>query len=183
MNPGRPRPHDLRHNGRSGALRVRRGGPAVGDFTWGGLCDWYLELVKERLRDPESRPTAQRVLAALVDRLCRLLHPIMPFVTEQVWQGLASCALRGMPSPSPAEESACITAWPRPLGWSDESARQTIDQWCEAIKAIRNLRAERNVPKDARVEPIIVASDGVADGCARGTLPVQPFAGRVRADR
>ena len=58
------------------------------DFTWGDFCDWYLEFVKGRLRDPEARPIAQRVLAALLDGLCRLLHPIMPFVTEQVWQGL-----------------------------------------------------------------------------------------------
>jgi valyl-tRNA synthetase len=48
------------------------------------------------------------------------------------------------------------------MGWSDEDARKTVDQWCEAIKAIRNLLAERNVPKDAKVEPIIVVSGRVA---------------------
>ncbi len=69
------------------------------DFTWNDFCDWYLEFVKGRLRDPGSRPTAQRVLAAVLDGLCRLLHPIMPFVTEQVWQGLASLA----PVARPAE--------------------------------------------------------------------------------
>ncbi|MHC5542687.1 valine--tRNA ligase, partial [Singulisphaera rosea] len=54
------------------------------DFTWDEFCDWYLEFVKARLRDPDARPVAQRVLATLLDGLCRLLHPIMPFVTEQV---------------------------------------------------------------------------------------------------
>ena len=58
------------------------------DFTWGDFCDWYLEFVKGRLRDEQSKPDAQRVLAAVLDSLCRLLHPIIPFVTEQVWQGL-----------------------------------------------------------------------------------------------
>ena len=121
------------------------------DFTWGHFCDWYLEFVKGRLRDPAARPVAQRVLAALLDGLCRLLHPIMPFVTEQVWQGLKSLApVRGLPEPTTAAESVCIAAWPSPLGWSDETARQTVDQWCEAIKAIRNLKAERNVPKEAQ---------------------------------
>jgi valyl-tRNA synthetase len=139
------------------------------DFTWSEFCDWYLEFAKGRLRDPEARPTAQRVLAAVLDRLSRLLHPIMPFVTEQVWQGLAGVApSRGLPSPRPAEESVCVAAWPEPLGWSDEDARRTVDQWCEAIKAIRNLRAERNVPKDAKVAPIIAASGPAGAMLRRG---------------
>ena len=142
------------------------------DFTWGHFCDWYLEFVKGRLRDPEARPVAQRVLAALLDGLCRLLHPIMPFVTEQVWQGLNSLApARGLPEPKAAEQSVCIAAWPSSLGWSDQTARQTVDQWCEAIKAIRNLKAERNVPKDAKIAPIIVAQGTVADWLRQG----EPF--------
>jgi valyl-tRNA synthetase len=139
------------------------------DFTWGDFCDWYLEFVKGRLRDPEARPTAQRVLAALLDGLSRLLHPIMPFVSEQVWQGLAALApVRGLPQPRTAEESVCIAAWPKPLGWSDETARKTVDQWSEAIKAIRNLRAERNVPKEAKIAPIIVAKGTVAEWLKEG---------------
>ncbi len=139
------------------------------DFTWGGFCDWYVEFVKARLRDPSARPTAQRVLAALLDALCRLLHPIMPFVTEQVWQGLASLApVRGLPAPRIAEESVCVAAWPNPLGWSDATARQTVEQWCEAIKAIRNLRAERNVPKEAKIAPVLVAKGTVADWLRQG---------------
>ncbi len=139
------------------------------DFTWGGFCDWYLEFAKDRLRDPASRPVAQRVLAAVLDGLCRLLHPIVPFVTEQVWQGLAGLApSRGLAEPKPAEPSVCIAAWPKPLGFTDEDARRTVDQWCEAIKAIRNLRAERNVPKEARVEPIVVASGRVAEMLREG---------------
>jgi valyl-tRNA synthetase len=133
------------------------------DFTWANFCDWYLEFAKGRLRDPSARPVAQRVLAALLDGLCRLLHPFMPFVTEQVWQSLHSLApMRGLPEPAPAVESVCIAAWPRALGWSDLTARQTVDLWRDAITAIRNLKAERNVPKDARIAPIIVAQGTVA---------------------
>ncbi len=65
------------------------------DFIWGDFCDWYLEFVKGRLRDPGARPVAQNVLATVLDGLARLLHPIMPFVTEQVWQGLNNLAPRG----------------------------------------------------------------------------------------
>ncbi len=121
------------------------------DFTWGEFCDWYVEFVKGRLRDTQTLPVAQRVLAAVLDGLCRLLHPIMPFVTEQVWQVLNELApSRGFPGPGRAAESVSIAAWPRPLGWSDETACRTVAEWCEVIKAIRNLKAERNLPKDAR---------------------------------
>ena len=142
------------------------------DFTWGHFCDWYLEFVKGRLRDPAARPAAQRVLAALLDGLCRLLHPIMPFVTEQVWQSLNSLApARGLPEPTTAVASVCIAAWPRPIGWSDAAARQTVDYWQQAITAIRNMKAEHNVPKEARIAPIIVAQGAVAASFRHG----EPF--------
>ncbi len=100
------------------AFRFAEAARRLRDFTWGEFCDWYVEFVKTRLRDPLTRPIAQRVLAALLDSLCRLLHPIMPFVTEQIWQPLGQLApSRGCPSPRPAEPSVCIAAWPRPLGF------------------------------------------------------------------
>ena len=62
------------------------------------------------------------MLAAVLDALCRLLHPIIPFVTEQVWQGLNALAPeRGLSQPAPASESVCIAAWPCPLGLRDET--------------------------------------------------------------
>ena len=72
------------------------------DFTWGGFCDWYLEFVQgpaPRPATPVRSPSA--CWRPLLDGLCRLLHPIMPFVTEQVWQGLAGLApVRGLPEPA-----------------------------------------------------------------------------------
>src|SRR5262249_15385697 len=76
------------------SFRFSEAARGLRDFTWDDFCDWYLEFIKGRLRDPETRPTAQRVLATALDGLCRLLHPIMPFVTEQVWQALAQVAPR-----------------------------------------------------------------------------------------
>jgi valyl-tRNA synthetase len=142
------------------------------DLVWNDFCDWYLELVKGRLRDPASRPAAQRVLAAVLDRLCRLLHPIMPFVTEQVWQALNTVApVRGL-TPAKAAESVCIAAWPVVSPGNDQAdlahhqpnaeAVATVTQWQEKIAAIRNLKAERNVPKEAKVAPIIIADGEVA---------------------
>jgi valyl-tRNA synthetase len=133
------------------------------DFTWGEFCDWYVEFVKTRLRDPERRATAQRVVASVLDTLCRLLHPVMPFLTEHIWQPLGRLApLRGMRVPQQAEPSVCIAGWPRPAEVRDEDARATVAQWQEKIQTIRNLKAERNVPKDARIAPLIVCEDRVA---------------------
>lgn len=136
------------------------------DFTWNEFCDWYLEFAKGRLRDPESRPVAQRVVAAVLDGLCRLLHPIMPFVTEQVWQALGQVApQRGLPEPLAAVESVCIAPWPNyPDAWDDAQAMAiVVENWQGPITVIRNLRAENNVPKDAKIHPIIVAAnEGVA---------------------
>jgi valyl-tRNA synthetase len=130
------------------------------DFAWYEFCDWYLEFVKARLRDPATRPAAQRVLAAVLDGLCRLLHPVMPFVTEQVWQALAEVApVRGLPEPARAAESVCIAPWPDyPAAWSDADASRIVESWQGPIVAIRNLKAEHNVPRDARPAPILVAA-------------------------
>ena len=134
------------------------------DFTWNDFCDWYVEFAKGRLRDPASRPVAQRVLATALDGLCRLLHPIVPFVTESVWQALNEVApTRGLPEPATAEESVCIAAWPSyPEAWHDAEAEAVVAQWQEKIAAIRNLRAERNVPTSAKIAPIILAGEPVA---------------------
>jgi valyl-tRNA synthetase len=142
------------------------------DFIWADFCDWYLEFVKGRLRDPQLRPVAQRILATLLDALSRLLHPFMPFVTEQVWQSLnARAQERGLNASRAAEDSVCIAAWPRPSGWRDETAHQIVEQWRETIKTIRNLRAERNLPKDAKIAPMIVAQGTVAGWLKQG----EPF--------
>ena len=143
------------------------------DFTWNDFCDWYVEFLKGRLRDPSSRPDAQRVLAAVLDGICRLLHPIMPFVTEQVWQALAQAApTRGLPHPGAAAESVCIAPWPEyPEAWGDPEAEQVVGLWQEVTKSLRNLRAEREVPKEAKVAPILVASGTTADRLRQG----EPF--------
>jgi valyl-tRNA synthetase len=117
-----------------------------------------------RLRDPEARPVAQRVLASVLDALARLLHPIVPFLTESIWQALGEVApSRGLPNPIPAAESVCIAPWPSfPETWDDLEAESIVAQWKEKITAIRTLKAERGVPDKAKVHPIILAEGPVA---------------------
>jgi valyl-tRNA synthetase len=148
------------------------------DFTWNDFCDWYVEFVKGRLRDPGARGLAQRVLATVLDGLCRLLHPIVPFVTEQVWQALGQVApLRGLPVPGRAVESVCIAPWPAyPAEWNDREAREVVGLWQEVTRSLRNLRAERNVPREARIEPILIASEAAAARLRRGEAFIRSLA-------
>jgi valyl-tRNA synthetase len=145
------------------------------DFTWNDFCDWYLEFAKGPLRseDPARKLVAQHVALTVVDGLCRLLHPVMPFVTEQVWQALGTVAPRRFDPATgtiaEAPESVSQAAWPSyPEGWFVPSAEAIVGQWREKITALRTLRAERNVPEKAKVRPVFVATGPVADALRMG---------------
>ena len=143
------------------AFRFAEATKRLRDFTWNDVCDWYLEFLKPRFRDPAARPVAQRILAGVLDALCRLLHPIVPFLTESIWQALGQVAPeRGLLDPSPAVPSVCIAPWPDyPTTRADPEAMVIVGQWQDKIASIRNLRAERNVPAKAKIDPVIVASE------------------------
>ncbi|MBE3598266.1 MAG: valine--tRNA ligase [Limnochordaceae bacterium] len=123
---------------------------ALYDFTWDEVCDWYIELAKPRLA-PGS-PGRQRVQATLwyvLEQAVRLLHPFVPFITEEIWQRL------------PHEGSSVMVAsWPRPdAALADDSSEEAMRQVIEVVRAIRNVRAEKGVPVGRRI-PAIVWADG-----------------------
>ncbi len=159
------------------AFRFAEATKTLRDFTWNDVCDWYVEFLKGRLRNPEARPIAQRVLASVLDGLARLLHPIVPFLTESIWQALGQVApIRGLPDPEPAAESVCIAPWPNySETWRDTEAEEVIAQWQEKITAIRTLKAERNVPDKAKVHPIILAEGPVAAILQSGEAFIKAF--------
>ncbi|QDV34338.1 valine--tRNA ligase [Tautonia plasticadhaerens] len=139
------------------------------DFTWNDFCDWYVELAKRPLRseDAVTRQTTQHVLVTALDTLCRLLHPIIPFVTEQVWQALNQVAPRRKDpvalAAEPAAESVCVAPWPTfPDSWGWPQSDEWVAQLREKVTALRNLRADRNVPASAKIAPTIVASGRTA---------------------
>ncbi len=118
------------------------------DFIWDDYCDWYIELTKARLYadDEASKTVAQQVLVYVLDQFLRLLHPFMPFITEEIWQAI------------PHEgESLIIAPWPvvrEDLSFpAEESAMESI---MEAIRAVRNRRAEMNVPPSKKSTLYIV---------------------------
>ena len=122
----------------------------VYDFIWDTYCDWYIELTKTRLysENETSKLAAQKVLVYVLDQVLRLLHPFMPFITEELWQAI------------PHEGKFLISAeWPTyreefAFGAEESSMQQII----EAITALRARRAEMNVPMSKKVNLTIAAA-------------------------
>ncbi|MCL4534063.1 MAG: valine--tRNA ligase [Bacteroidetes bacterium] len=122
-------------------------GRTIEAFTWDEFCDWYLETAKQRLYgdDQAAKATAASVMRQVLDTILRLLHPFMPFVTEEIRQHLPHQG-----------ESLMVAAWPRP-GERDPEAEQEMSALIEVIRSIRNLRAEFRVEAARWVEAKIVA--------------------------
>jgi len=122
------------------------------DFAWDEFCSSYVEMVKGRLQDPQARPAAQRVLAYALDVLMRLLHPMVPFVTEEVWQRLGEVArVRGLECEEHAAESVMIASWPKPdLRWQNPEVETRFQRFQEVLRGLREIRSRQNiVPKKA----------------------------------
>ncbi len=128
------------------------------DFIWDILCDWYIELTKSRLQSGgDTAKAARQILVYVMSNTLKLLHPFMPFITEEIWQAL------------PHEgESIMVSQWPKyseELNFKTEEAQFTMVM--DAIKAIRNRRAEMNVPPSKKASVHIETdSPKVFEECA-----------------
>ena len=128
------------------------------DFIWDNYCDWYIELVKPRLYEKDGADkTAQSVLSYVLIGSLKLLHPFMPFITEEIFSGLPT-----------GEESIMISKWPEfdpALCYDEEEKRMHIIM--DAIRSVRNIRAQMNVVPSRKAKLIIVAQDAaVFEGTA-----------------
>jgi valyl-tRNA synthetase len=135
------------------------------DFAWSEFCDWYVEMSKGRLRDPASRPLAQRVLAGVFDGILRLVQPFMPFVAESLWQALGDAAFeRGLPEPEPAAESVCVAAWPDyPAGWRDEAMEARLHRMQDLVKLVREIRNRYKLDQKRPLDVSVRCSGAAAD--------------------
>lgn len=138
---------------------------ALYDFAWDEFCSFYVEISKARLFDPERRGLVQNVLINVLDALLRLLHPITPFVTEEVWRRLADFApVRGMKELCAATESIAVAPWPTvEETWIDPNIEAQFAQFQEALRCVRDARARQNVPPRTDVNFAIKCSAEIAE--------------------
>lgn len=120
------------------------------NFIWDDFCDWYIEMSKETLcgDNPEAKRMNQAVLVYVLDNIVRLLHPIMPFVTEEIFSKLPTTT-----------GSIVVASYPEVNEFSDESAAEGMEVLKEVIRAVRNIRAEVNTPLSKAVTLLIQAND------------------------
>ncbi len=125
----------------------------VYDFIWDEFCDWYIEIVKPRMynkdADPVSANAALWTLRTVLSNALKLLHPYMPFITEEIY-----CALH------PEEESIMISTWPEyKAEWNFESEEAEVERAKELVRGIRTLRTDMDVPPSRKAKLYVTASD------------------------
>jgi len=135
------------------------------DFAWDDFCSFYLEILKDRLADATARPLAQRMLAFTLDRLLKLLHPVLPFVTESIWQNLGQIASqRGLLSIE--IPSACLITAPWPQldpQWQSAEIEQQFALFQQTLGALREIRAKQNLPPRKEIRFVIRTEQEFAD--------------------
>ena len=130
-------------------------GRLIYEFIWSEFCDWYIELSKARLYDKENvkpRQTAQYVLGYVLERTLRLLHPFMPFITEEIWQHIPHEGKSIMVSQWPAEDKTIADL-------IDEASESSMTTIMETIKIIRALRLEVNAAPSKKSEVVLNFTD------------------------
>ena len=131
------------------------------DFFWDALCDWYLELVKYRLREERQAAEAKQVLAFCLDQTLRLFHPFIPFITERLWQQLnAQAADRSLPGLAEIDcgSALVVSRFPPADGWAKLDDQQILDAFGEvqaAVTGVRKIRSDCNVPPKDKIHVTI----------------------------
>ena len=135
------------------AYNFGEAGRGIHDFIWNDFCDWFIEASKTRLHgsDPAAASRAAATLAEVLTTSLRLLHPYMPFVTEELWSHLRAA----LPDLEP--EHVIVAPWPESHGRVSDPAVAEIDRLTEAVRAIRNARRESGVEPGRRIEAVIRA--------------------------
>jgi valyl-tRNA synthetase len=134
-------------------------GRQIHEFIWSEYCDWYLEIAKVQLQDEKLRARTALLLRSVLDRALRLLHPYMPFVTEEIWQNLYA----GMPEDQRPAPALIVAPWPEPhVGQVDPAAEDDFALIQEIVTRIRDARNEAHVDWSRRIQAILAAGNRAA---------------------
>ena len=133
----------------------------VHDFIWNEFCDWYIEIAKIRLRDLPDSPSPAPVLAHVLDGALRLLHPFMPFITEEIWQSL----VQRMPASGDRPDSIMVAPYPTPDPTAvDPEAEEWAGLLMALVRGVRNVRAERKVESNKKVPAVLLDGETLGPG-------------------
>ncbi|MFZ4808491.1 MAG: valine--tRNA ligase [Hyphomicrobiaceae bacterium] len=143
------------------AYRFNDAAGVVYEFVWGVFCDWYLELIKPILAGDEgdAKTETRAMVAWVLDEILKLLHPFMPFITEELWERTAEHA-------APRTGLLALTAWPEHLGLADATADTEIGFVVKLVSEVRSVRSEMNVPAGAKI-PLVLTGGAASDLRAR----------------
>ena len=135
------------------------------DFAWDDFCSVYIEMAKPRLEDPGDAPIARTMLVHTLDQLLRLLHPLMPFVTESVWEHLwAASPHRGLNRSETAASRLALAAWPvAQAGHRNDLIERQFNVFLQSAAAIRQIRASQNIGPREMVPVAIRCDESTAD--------------------
>ena len=131
-------------------------GRVLYNFIWDDFCDWYIEMAKLPLygEDEGAKKTTRSILAYVLDSIMRLMHPFMPFITEEIWQNLPHQG-----------ESITVAKWPvKDESLTDVKAAEEMKLLVEIIRSVRNSRAEVNTPISKKIKMIVKAKDESCSG-------------------
>ncbi len=133
-------------------------------FLWHEFCDWYLEFTKQRIA--QNEPKALWIAADVLEQTVRLIHPIMPFLSEEIWQQLSHSSSEFAVN----TDSVAVASWPEPIG-EDPMAEATMATLMEVIESIRSIRGELNVPIGTSVNIHIQSPDAEVRNWLETYLP------------
>ncbi|MEQ1697064.1 MAG: valine--tRNA ligase [Hyphomicrobiaceae bacterium] len=145
------------------ANRPNDAATAVYEFTWGIFCDWYLELIKSLLasEDEGEKQETRATVAWVLDQILKMLHPFMPFLTEELWAHMVEHGVA-------RENLLCLSQWPTLDGLADPRIDDEIGFVVALISEIRSVRQEMNIPAGAKVPLVLVGADkALQDRCNR----------------
>ena len=142
---------------------------AAREFFWSDFCDWYIELIKPRLKGAEGDPKAGTVLAFGLDQILRLFHPFVPFITETLWESLGRIRpRRGIDVEAVCRTLLITAAWPEgDPGWTDDRAEADIQVLQEIVRSVRNWRSSAGISPSRKIAAVVKASGPAAEALLR----------------
>jgi valyl-tRNA synthetase len=135
------------------AYKFNEAATAIYDFTWGTFCDWYLELAKPILigTDEAAKAETRATTAWALDQILKLLHPFMPFITEELWARLVEVGVK-------RENLLALSAWPKFSGLANAEADEEIGWLVKLVSEVRSVRSEMNVPAGAKIPLVLIGA-------------------------